>query len=66
MFIIDRFEDKWAIIEFNREFFQIPKSLLPENAKEGDILSFKIAIAKKETMARKKAIDKMANSLFEE
>jgi len=66
MFIIDRFEDKWAVIEYNREFFQIPKILLPENAKEGDILRFRIAIAQKETLARKKAIDKIAKSLFEE
>lgn len=66
MFIIDRFEEKWAIIEFNRDFFQIPKSLLPDNAKEGDVLSFKVAIANKETLARKKTIDEMANSLFEE
>lgn len=38
--IIDRFENEFAVIELNADtFFNIPKSALPNNAKEGDCIS---------------------------
>ncbi len=37
--IIDGFEGKYAVIELdNGTFENIPKTLLPNNAKEGDVL----------------------------
>ena len=39
MLIIDRFENDTAVIENGEEMINIPRSLLPENAKEGDIIT---------------------------
>ena len=38
MLIIDRFEGDMAVVENDGGIMDIPRSLLPENAKEGDIL----------------------------
>ena len=38
MLIIDRFEGKFAVIEDGDSHFEIERSLLPDNACEGDIL----------------------------
>ena len=38
MHIIDRFEGDTAVIENGEEMIDIPRFLLPENAKEGDII----------------------------
>lgn len=39
MLIIDRFENDTAVIENGEEMINIPRSLLPENAKEGDVIT---------------------------
>ena len=39
MLIIDRFENDTAVIENDEEMIEISRSLLPENAKEGDIIT---------------------------
>ncbi|HHV36150.1 MAG TPA: DUF3006 domain-containing protein [Syntrophomonadaceae bacterium] len=38
MFIIDRFEGNWAVLEFEGETFNIPKSLLPRSARESNVI----------------------------
>ena len=38
MLIIDRFEGDIAVIENGDEMIDIPRLLLPENAKEGDVI----------------------------
>ncbi len=61
--IIDRFEGEYAVCETQSlEFVNIPKKALPENAKEGDVLT--VAIDGGETESRKKKIDGLMNSLF--
>lgn len=41
--IIDRFEGDFALVELeNMEIIKIPRKLVPENAKEGDILEIRI------------------------
>ncbi|AIS53528.1 hypothetical protein TKV_c24060 [Thermoanaerobacter kivui] len=62
--IIDRFEDNWAVIEYGDKTFNFPKQLLPQNAKEGDVLSFNIHVDEEETAKRKKAIESIAKDLF--
>ena len=66
MFIIDRFEDDWAVVEYNRKTFNLPRSLFPKDAKEGDVVEIKIRINKKETVKSKKSIESLADSLFED
>lgn len=64
--IIDRFEGDYAVIEYGRITFNLPRSLLPKEAKEGDILTFDIHIDKEETKMRSQRIKKLADELFRE
>ncbi|MGJ0846357.1 DUF3006 domain-containing protein [Tissierella praeacuta] len=62
-FTIDRFEGELAIVELeNREIIEIPKVILPMDAKEGDIII--ISVDEKETQDRKKRIQEKFESLF--
>lgn len=68
-FVIDRFEDDWAVIETLEEsivHFNIPKNLLPQNAKEGDVLNIDISIDEKRTRQRRNEIQDKLNSLKKE
>lgn len=66
--VIDRFEGKFAVCEKeNREMINIKTSLLPKNAKEGDVLVVKdnkIIIDVKETNKRKKEIEDLTKDLW--
>lgn len=45
--IIDRFEGDWAVLEVEgQRMWQVPREFLPEQAKEGDCLSFSFQIEK--------------------
>lgn len=62
-FTIDRFEEEFAIVELeNGDMVEIPRAILPIEAKEGDILS--ITIEKDETEERKKRIQSKFDRLF--
>lgn len=62
--IIDRFEGNYAVIEIEiGKCVNIPKILIPD-AKEGDVI--KIEIDKKETLDRKKHIQELMDSVFED
>ncbi|WP_027365309.1 DUF3006 domain-containing protein [Desulfotruncus alcoholivorax] len=65
MLIIDRFEGQYAIIEMNRRTFHIPKTLLPKDAKSGDVIKIQITVDKDATEIRKQSIEKLADKLFE-
>lgn len=65
-FIIDRFENDWAIIETLEDpiiTFNLPKNILPREAKEGDILNISFTIDNEETLKRKNTIQIKLNSL---
>jgi len=50
--VIDRFEGKYAILEFQEKhpiIFNFPRHLLPQEAKEGNVMRFNIDIDDKET-----------------
>lgn len=62
-FIIDRFENEYALVEMeNKTIVSLPKILLPINAKEGDILE--ISILKNLTEQRRKEIKKLSDELW--
>lgn len=68
VYTIDRFEGRVAVMENEtREFTEIPKSLLPENAQEGDKVAYQKGsyILVNSDNERKRIRDKM-NRLFEE
>lgn len=61
--IIDRFEGEYAVCELpNGKMADIPKSAIPADAHEGDVII--ITIDKNETDKRKEKIDGLMNSLF--
>lgn len=64
MLIIDRFEGDYAIIELeDHSTEQMPLTLIPTGAKEGDCLS--ICIDQEQTSKRKKTINKLIDDIFE-
>jgi hypothetical protein len=66
MFIIDRFEGDWAVIEFNNSTFNFPKWLLPKTAKEGDVLNVSITVDKEATRKRRTDSDFLLDDFFDE
>jgi len=65
MLIIDRFEGQWAVIEYGDVAFNFPRDLLPEGAKEGDVLNMTIEVDSKVTEEQSDKIDKLVDDLFE-
>lgn len=63
-FIIDRFEGNMAVVELGDNFYNIPKALLPENAKEGDVITTEIN--EKETKVKKAEARSLLDDLFNE
>lgn len=64
-FTIDRFEGDYAIVELEgKEMLDMPRILLPLDAKEGDIIN--VSIDKEGTENRKKEIQDRFNNLFSE
>lgn len=60
---IDRFEEDFAIVELeNKDMVEVPRVIIPEEAKEGDIIS--ITIEKAETDERKERIRGKFDRLF--
>ncbi|MDR2532102.1 MAG: DUF3006 domain-containing protein [Oscillospiraceae bacterium] len=44
IYIIDRFEEDTAVCEYGDKRLNLPRSLLPENAKEGDVIQRKNSV----------------------
>ncbi|ABP65764.1 DUF3006 domain-containing protein [Caldicellulosiruptor changbaiensis] len=62
--VIDRFEGKFAVLELeNGKIVNVPIDIIPQGAKEGDVLL--IEIDKKETENRQKRISKLFEELKE-
>lgn len=58
--IIDRFEGDFAVVELeNKHFANMPKSLVPQGAKEGCVLS--IGLDEEETEKRKQNISELTD-----
>lgn len=61
--IIDRFEGDFALCEIEKGvIYNIPRAALPENVREGDVIS--VNIESSETESRKSSINKLMNDLF--
>ncbi len=66
MYIIDRLEDEWAVIEDDGQTFNLPRKLLPDNAGEGDVIRLTIEIDQEATRSRRQTINKLVDELFED
>jgi len=67
-YVIDRIENNIAILENidSKEIKEIPKSLLPDNVKEGTILKEIYIIDKEQELTRRKNIQIRFDNLIEE
>lgn len=67
MLIIERFEENTAVIEEDEKHFELDRKLLPENAREGDVLvrtDEGFIIDQQQTKQRREKIIKLQNSLW--
>jgi len=62
--ILDRFESDWAVIEYNGTTFNLPRSLLPGDAREGDVLEFVVKVDRTATKQRRIRIRSLEDDLF--
>ncbi|MGN1411756.1 MAG: DUF3006 domain-containing protein [Oscillospiraceae bacterium] len=68
MLIIDRFEGDYAILEDNANHYEIKKSELPQDCREGDVIVSQggmYIIDEEQTRLRREAIQKLQRSLWE-
>ena len=63
--IIDRFEEDWAVLEYEGIVFNVPRALLPDDAKEGDVINIILEINRQETHKKREIIRKLEDELFE-
>lgn len=62
-YTIDRFEGPFAVVELeDKSFINIPVKALPQEAKEGDVISVEINTG--DTKARKQRIEKKMKDLW--
>ncbi len=66
IFIIDRFEGDWAVIEFEEKTFNLPRVLLPLDAREGDVVKISVVVDLNTTKKRREQIEKLMDELFED
>lgn len=63
--IIDRFEEEFVVAELeNKQMINIPKAIVPKNAKEGDVISIEVDVY--ESTERKKKISNLMEELWED
>ncbi len=65
MFIIDRFEGEWVVIEHNGTTFNFPRFLLPSDAKESDVITINISIDQTTTKERRQKGEEMMKGFFD-
>lgn len=67
MFIIDRLEENWAVIETEeRKTFNLPRKILPAEAKEGDVIKITVEVDNEQTQIRRKKTKSLLEDFFEE
>lgn len=67
MFIIDRFEGDWAIVETeNRHTFNLPRYIIPPGIKEGDVINIQVGIDFIATKERVEKSKRMVEDFFDE
>lgn len=65
MLIIDRFEGDMAVIEYEGKTFNLPRNLLPTEAREGNVIKISISVDREETEKRQKRIQELMDDVFE-
>lgn len=65
MIIIDRFEGEIVVVEYEKKFYNIPRTWLPVGAKEGDVVAVTIAVDEEATARRREDMERQVKDLFE-
>lgn len=66
MYIIDRLEGDWAVIENEGKTFNLPRKLLPEGAGEGDAIKITVEIDLQATRSRVQKVKQLIDEVFED
>lgn len=66
MFIIDRFEEEWAVISNDGQTFNIPRQILPREVGEGDVIKISIEVDRTATKERTSSVKKLIDELFQD
>jgi hypothetical protein len=66
IFIIDRLEGDWVVVEFEGGTFNVPRVLFPQQVREGDVVKINIIVDEEATKNRKKRVEQLADELFED
>lgn len=67
MFIIDRFEEGWALIESDdKSIFKLPRTVIPSALKEGDCIDIIVSLDKTGTENRKNQVSESLKKFFDE
>ena len=67
LYIIDRFEGDFAVVEHDDEMLNIKRTDLPENVKSGDVLiqrDERFVIDDEQTAERRREIQRLQDELF--
>ncbi len=64
--IIDRFEGEYAVVEYEKKVYNLPKLFVPVEAKEGDVLEIGIAVDQARTEELKEEIAQLMQGVWEE
>jgi len=53
LLIVDRLEERWAVLEWEEGTFNFPRQLLPADVREGDVLD--VALKRDEAATRRRS-----------
>jgi len=62
--VIDRFEGEYAVVEYGKETFNIPKALLNSDIKEGDVININVTVNNSESTNIKNRVEELSKKLF--
>ena len=60
---LDRFEGRKAVVLVGEDLLEIAKDLLPDSAKEGDLISIKLELKDRKTKEEKEKMEKLIKKL---
>lgn len=67
MYIIDRFEGDWAVVEYNKRMtFNLPRFLIPAGTKEGDVIIINVNVDTGFTKKLRAKVNKMTGDIFKD
>mgnify|MGYP000845560310 CR=1 FL=1 len=66
MYIIDRLEGDWAVVEGEERTFNLPRKLLPTEVREGDVIRITVEIDHQATRSRAGKIKQLIDEVFED